>query len=99
MALKRHFLLAAVVWAFCGVMIALCVAFGVAFDRRYGAIETIAAIIPQATVLGVVLVAAFTRKSLRPPNYPRIEHLRIARKYRAGGSSAQMGISPLHLKG
>jgi len=94
-ALKRHFLLAAVVWAFCGVMIALCVA----FDRRYGAIETIAAIIPQATVLGVVLVAAFTRKSLRPPNYPRIEHLRIARKYHAGGSSAQMGIYPMHLKG
>lgn len=105
MALKRYFLLAAVstiVWAFCSV-IALCVF----FDRRNSTIETIVAIIAQPAVLGVgpfiaiVAAFAFTRKSLRPrpSNYPRIEHLRIAGKYHAVGSSAEMGISPLHLRG
>lgn len=97
MALKRYFLLAAVstiVWAFCSV-IALCVV----LDLRYGTIGTIIAQAGGLLVALGVAVAASTRKSLRPSNYPRIEHLRIAGKYHAVGSSAEMGISPLHLRG
>lgn len=103
MAPKRYFLLVAVsaiLLTFCS-MIALCVA----FDRRYGTIWPIAAIIAQGAALGVapfvaiVAAFAFKPKSLRPPNYPRIEHLRIAGKYHSVRRfSAEMGISPLRLR-
>jgi hypothetical protein len=87
--------------AFCGF------AFWVVFERSYGTSGTIIAIIAQAgafiqlaVVFGITLAAAAsTRKPLRPSNYPRIEHLRIAGKYHAVGTSAEMGISPLHLRG
>ena len=105
MALQRYFL-PAVIYAiflfFCSVT-----AFYEVFDGRYGTIGTIATIIAQAAVLwvgpfvAIVAALAFTRKSLRPSNYPRIEHLRIAGKYKyqAVRRSAEMGISPLHLRG
>lgn len=36
------------------------------------------------------------RKPSRPVNYPRIEHLRIARKY-TPTNAAKIGVSPLYL--
>jgi len=103
-ALKRYFLSAAIFAIF--VLFCSVYVFCVVFERRYGTSgTTIVAIIAQATVLGVgpfvaiVAALAFTRKSLRPPNYPRIEHLRIAGKYHpVRRFSAEIGISPLHLR-
>jgi len=105
-ALKRYFLpavISAIFLFFCSVTV-----FYEVFDGRYGTIRTIATIIAQAAVLwvgpfvafAIVAAGAFTRKSVRPPNYPRIEHLRIAGKYHpVRRFSAEMGISPLHLRG
>ena len=61
----------------------------------------VALVIPLAVALGISIWAASTRKPFRSSNYPRIEHLRIAGKYNyhAVRSSAEMGISPLHLRG
>ena len=101
MAPKRYFLLAAV----SSILLTLCgiLALWVALCRPNGAI---AAIIGQAALFGVApFIAIFAalalkRKSLRPSNYPRIEHLRIAGKYQAlRRFPADMGVSPLHLKG
>jgi hypothetical protein len=108
-AVKRYFLPLAV---FSVIVLAFCViAFGVVFERPYGTSRTIVAIIAQAGVwvplivvwpccmTGIALaVVASARKPLRPPNYPRIEHLRIAGKYQAVGTSADLGISPLYLR-
>ena len=98
MALKRYFLPAAVSVIFlasCSVFVLGVVLVGAAHDRDY---STIGAIVPIIIALGIgVAVPALRRKSLRPSNYPRIEHLRIAGKYH--GTSAEMGISPLHLRG
>jgi len=103
MAVKRYVLPATVfavlVFAFC------CYVFWMVFGRLHGGNETIVAIvaqagmfIPLAVVFGVTFaVAIYSDKPLRSPNYPRIEHLRIAGKYQ--GTAAEMGISPLHLRG
>ena len=105
MAPKRRVLWATVysflVLAFCTYM------FWAVFERPSGAIgTTVAVIVAQATALAiapfVALFLVFTgrRKPLRPPNYPRIEHLRIAGKYQAARRfPADIGVSPLHLKG
>jgi hypothetical protein len=102
---KRHVLLAAIssflVLAFCMFV------FWVVFARPSGTMGmTIAVIVAQATAFGVApfvalfIVFAGRRKPLRPPNYPRIEHLRIAGKYQAARRfPADSGVSPLHLKG
>ena len=90
--------------SFVVLAMAICalIASWVAFERPYllsGTIGTIVAIIiPQAVVLGIVLAAA-TRKPPRSPNYPRIEHLRIAGKYHPVGRYGEMGSSPLNLRG
>jgi hypothetical protein len=105
---KRYFLLvtiSAILLVFCSMIVLF-----VAFDRPYGTIWPVAAIIAQVVALGIApflaigtglilaLGAASKPKSLRPPNYPRIEHLRIAGKYQAVRRfSAEMGISPLRL--
>ena len=100
---KRYFLAAAFSSIFlfsCSVFVFLA-----AFDRRFGAVGTAAIIVAQAVCFGVApyvaifAAFAFERKSLRRANYPRIEHLRIAGKYQAVGSRAEMGFSPLHLRG
>lgn len=105
MALKRYVLPVAV---FSTILLAFCViAFRVVFERPYGTSGTIVAIIaqagafiPLAVVFGITLAAAASaRKPLRSPNYPRIEHLRIAGKYHAVGRYGEVGISPLHLRG
>jgi len=91
------------------------IAFRVVFERPYGTSGTIVAIIaqagafiPLAVVFGITLAVGFgitlaaaasARKPLRSPNYPRIEHLRIAGKYHAAGRYGEMGSSPLHLRG
>ena len=103
--LKRYFPIAA---AFT-ILLAFCaeIALWVVLERPYGTIGTIAAsiapFIGPFVALGIAVAAgaavAFTRKPLRSPNYPRIEHLRIARKYQAVGRYGEMGISPLHLTG
>jgi hypothetical protein len=102
---KRHVLLAAIssflVLVFCTYM------FWVVFERPSGTMgTTVAVIVAQATALGVApfvalfVVFAGRRKPLRPPNYPRIEHLRIAGRYQPERRfSADIGVSPLHLKG
>jgi hypothetical protein len=80
--------------AYCGVVV-----LAAALAKEY---HTVGAMIPIFIALAVsvgVAVPASRRKSLRPPNCPRIEHLRIAGKYQAVGTSAEMGISPLHLRG
>ena len=103
MALKRYFL-PAVIFTIFAYFFSVIV-FWVVFERPYGTSGTtiaaiIAAYIPVAVVLGISIHAASTRKALRSSNYPRIEHLRIAGKYQyhAVRSSAEMGISPLHLR-
>lgn len=108
MALKRYFLPLAVSVIFlasCSVF-ALGVAFvGAALDRDYSAVGALISIfIALAATLGVA-VPALRRKSLRPSNYPRIEHLRIAGKYSTSANMSgkeyhwSMGSSPLHLRG
>lgn len=110
MALKRYFTPAAVTvifLAFCGVFALGVILVGAALDREYSAIGAmIPIVVALAAALGI-LVAALRRKSLRPSNYPRIEHLRIAGKYHVEGTSAKMsgkeyhwsmGSSPLHLR-
>ena len=109
MAPKRYSLLVAV----SAILLVFCsmIALFVTFDRRYGTIWPVATIIAQIVALGVApfvaigtglilaLGAASKPKSLRPPNYPRIEHLRIAGKYHTVRPfSAEMGISPLRLR-
>lgn len=91
--------------SFVVLAMAICalIASWVVFERPYGTIGTIAASIAPFiglfVVLFVIFVAAATRKPLRSPNYPRIEHLRIAGKYHAVGRYGEMGSSPLHLRG
>ena len=105
MSWRRYFIAAAVICtftAFCGI-----VALGVVIDRRfgsYGTIVPILAVVPglalPALALALALLAlalALARKPSRPPNYPRIEHLRISGKYSPGGA-ADLGVSPLHLQ-
>lgn len=105
MALKRYFKPTAVAVIF---LVSGCVfALGATLDREYSTLAAmIASFIALAVVFGVAIPAS-RRKSLRP-NYPRIEHLRIAGKYHVVGTSAKMsgnryhwsmGISPLHLSG
>ncbi len=106
MALKRYFLPAAIFAVF--VLFCSVFAFWVVFEMRYGTTRTTivgviaqaGAFIPLAVVLFIIW-AASTRKPPRSPNYPRVEHLRIAGRYdyRAERSSAEIGISPLHLRG
>jgi nitrate/nitrite transporter NarK len=101
-ALQRYSRIAAVsvtVLAFCAV-----IASWVVLERPYGTIGKIAASIAPFIALFVALgialaAAAFRRKPLRSPNYPRVEHLRIAGKYHAVGRYGEMGSSPLHLRG
>ncbi|HXX21071.1 MAG TPA: hypothetical protein VEJ46_16840 [Candidatus Acidoferrum sp.] len=89
--------------SFVVLAMAICalIASWVVFERPYGTIGTIAAslapFIAPFVVLFVIFVAAAKRKPLSP-NYPRIEHLRIAGKYQAVGRFGEMGISPLHLR-
>jgi hypothetical protein len=72
-------------------LLALCGAIG----RRYG--SNTAIIVAMGVALAVpICVAMFLRKSSQRANYPRIEHLRIARKY-APTAAARIGVSPLHL--
>lgn len=95
MALKRHLVASAIsltFLAFCGVVVLAAV-----LGKEYDTVGTIIPIfIALAVSLGVA-VPVFKRKSLRPSHYPRIEHLRIAGRYH--GNRAQMGISPLRLRG
>ncbi len=105
MALKRYFLPVAIFAVF--VLFCSVFAFWVVFEMRYGTTRTtIAAVIaqagafiPLAFVLWIIIRGASTRKRLRSPNYPRIEHLRIAGKYHAVGRYGEMGSSPLNLRG
>lgn len=89
-------------------VLAILIAFGVliaswvVFARPYGTAGTIAAsmapFIAVFVALGIVFVAAASaRKPLRPSNYPRIEHLRVAGKYQTADRFGETGISPLHL--
>jgi hypothetical protein len=107
MAVKRYVLPVAF---FSTILLAFCIlVFGVLFAKPYGTGRTFIAIIAHAGVwatLGIGLaipvitsfiVATSGRKPLHPPNYPRIEHLRIAGKYQAVGRFGDIGISPLHL--
>jgi hypothetical protein len=86
------------------ILLAICalIASWVVFERPYGTVGAIAAglapFVALFVALGVVFAAVFARKPLRPANYPRIEHLRIAGKYQAAGRFGETGISPLHLR-
>ena len=103
MALKRYFLPAVIFAIF--VFFCIVYVFWVVFDRRYGTSgTTIVAIVTIIALAGVwvplgIAVAASTRRPLRPPNYPRIEHLRIAGKYHSVRRFSVEEISPLHLRG
>lgn len=94
----------AVSFAVLAMAICAVIASWVVFERPYGTLGTIAAglapFIAVFAALGIIFVgaAASRTKPLRPSNYPRIDHLRIAGKYQAVGTSAKIGISPLHLK-
>ena len=105
MALKRYLAASLISLGF----LAVCsvAVFGAVLDRDYSSVGAIIAIfVPLAVVFGVAIPASRC-KSLRPSNYPRIEHLRIAAKYHAVGTSANMsgneyhwsmGSSPLDLR-
>lgn len=93
MTLKRYFMLAAVS--------SILLAFGFIIDLwvalpRYGNTGTAIAMAVLAALLGGAL-PFFARGSHRPPNHPRIDHLRIAGKYCEEGFSPKRGDSPLHL--
>lgn len=98
---RDYFLVLAAVFVF---MVSAAV-FILCFDLRYGSngavIAVIAAVapsIPIATAIAIaIFVPMFARKPLQRANYPRIEHLRIAREYAPAGPS-KLGISPLHLR-
>ena len=102
---KHYFLALALVFA--AVAFALVLALCAAIDRRlfsnganFGvAGGVIAAWMPIGVAVFMPIAATifFARKPSRPPNHPRIEHLRIAGKY-APTSPAKMGVSPLHLE-
>lgn len=84
------------VMAICALIASLLV-----FERHYGTVGAIAAglapFVALFAALGVVFAAVFARKPLRPTNYPRIDHLRIAGKYQAAGRFGETGLSPLRL--
>ena len=86
------------------IVLAICalVAAWVVFERPYGTMGMIAAefapFVGAFVALGVIFAVVFAREPLRPANYPRIEHLRIAGKYQAAGRFGEMGISPLRLR-
>jgi len=88
---RRYFFTVGAIFAaaaFCGI-VALCSV----LVRRFLSGETIAPI--ALAVFGLaLLISVFARKPTRSPNYPRIEHLRIAGKYSPSGG-ADTGISPL----
>jgi len=98
---NRYLVLAAVavslVFAFC------CYVFWAVFGRSHGTAAMVVAIVAQGACFGVgpffaiYIALAYTRKSLRPPNYPRINHLRISGKYESVGKFGEAGISPLRL--
>lgn len=95
MALKRYLVVSAifsVFLAWCGVVV-----LAAALAKEYDTVGTTIPIFIALAVSVGVAVPVSRRESSRPPDYPRIEHLRIAGKYH--GSCAQMGISPLRLKG
>jgi hypothetical protein len=79
-------------------------AFWAVFERPHGAGATAAAIIAESVSIGIApflaifLALSSTRKAIRPPNYPRINHLRISGKYQAAGRFGETGISPLRLR-
>lgn len=84
----------AIVSAICALM-----ASWVVFERPYGTMGMIAAQFAPFVALFVAPgVVVFARKPLRPANYPRIDHLRIAGKYQAAVRFGETGISPLHLR-
>lgn len=102
---KHHVLALAVLFA--AVAFALIFALCTAIDRRLfssgahiglaGAI--VDAWMPLFAAFLPILIAIFvvTRKPVRRPNHPRIEHLRIAGKY-APASPSKTGVSPLQLR-
>jgi hypothetical protein len=95
---QKRYLVASAIFL---VFVAGCGVFALAAAVARGH-DTLGTLLPIFIALGVsvyagVAVSASKRKSLRPSNYPRIEHLRIAEKYH--GNGAQMGISPLRLRG
>jgi hypothetical protein len=53
---------------------------------------------PVFVAIGM-LVAVLAIKPKSRPNYPRIEHLRIAGKYQAMGRFGEIGVNPLNLRG
>ena len=95
MALKRYLRVSAIFLVFlawCGLVV-----LAAALAKEYDTVGTMIPIFIALAVSVGVAVPASRRKSLRPSDYPRIEHLRIAGKYH--GSWAQMGMSPLRLRG
>jgi len=95
---KHHFLTLAVV--FTAVAFALVFALCAAIDRWFfsnGAKMGVAADLIASFMPIAIAIAALMRKSPQRPNYPRIEHLRIAGKYAPTGT-AKMGVSPLYLR-
>jgi len=103
---KHHFLTLAVVFtavAF-ALVFALCAAINRWFFSNGAKIgvagDFIASFMPIAVAIFMpiaIAIAALMRKSPQRPNYPRIEHLRIAGKYAPTGA-AKMGVSPLYLR-
>jgi hypothetical protein len=82
--------------------VGMVIASWVFFEGPYATLRTMAAIGPFIGVLvalGAGFAVAFSsRKPIRPANYPRIEHLRIAGNYQAAGAFGETGISPLRLR-
>lgn len=83
------------------VVFMACVALFIAIDRGYASRGVVIAVgwagMAVPFLVAIFLPLMVVRKTSRPVNYPRIEHLRIAGKY-APTSAAKIGVSPLHLR-
>ena len=91
-------------FAFLGAAIVFCIAFPVTHGahERSSAIAAIAAVGPFVplffSLFTVFAVVPFLARNTEKPNHPRINHLRIAGKYRPQGFTARECFSPLRLR-
>jgi uncharacterized membrane protein len=99
---RKHYLLTFAL-VFAAVTFALVFALCAAIDRRLFSNSAIIGVAGGVVAtwmpiaVGTFIAIYYTRRPPRQPNYPRIEHLRIAGKY-APTSASKIGVSPLYLR-
>lgn len=91
--MKRNFLPAGIAAIF--VVVCALIVFCIAFGATHGT-DAMASLI--AAIAAGLPCVPFSKRKTQKPNYPRIEHLRIAGKYQGQRFSAEVGFSPLRLR-